>query len=78
LWDFPRYLSSGAGIATPGWQRERDSTKVLSAEGWQSFWMTWLPLHTNGTISAARLSLCFSLKSCKKKYLNEINELQIQ
>ena len=60
LWDFPRYLSKVLGMAIPGWQRDSASTNVFSADGWQSFWMTWLPLQMNGITSAARDSRCLS------------------
>ena len=62
LWDFPRYLSKVLGMAMPGWHRDSASTNVLSADGWQSFCMTWLPLHIKGMISAAKDSRCLSDK----------------
>lgn len=38
-----------------GLQWDMASMKVLRALGWQSFWITCAPLHTNGTISARRV-----------------------
>ena len=65
LWLFPRYLRSAGSISMHGWQRETASTKVLSAEGWQSLWIMCAPEHMNGTSSLERLSRCFSLSICQ-------------